>query len=266
MARASRPKLATPYQIPFPVELQPAPLFSSGGTVFVTAEMLKAPRAKAVVDLNSFADAFWCLSVTGALGGDMVEPWTSMIADKSEPEVSGNSIVWQLEQCNTDERAAVMLTHLLFGWHHRHAIKRITMELRPEPRPRIPLAHDANLENPYPPSWPSIRFPVHREDFVSDHQTLMIQFKKAPEDEEIENIRSELQSWAIAPTVGAYANAPSPPQKSTFDPSEEIEIIDEELTWTLLKTRFHPGALDGLVNVCVAIDHDKAAIRELRLG
>jgi len=257
--------VATPYILPFPVLIEPAPLFSKGTDVALTVEMVGVVTDKALEMSDSFVDSFCVLAGTGALGGDAVPPWISTIADKGEARSGPESISWSLKDCRTDDRALVILVNLLLSVHETYPLRRVSVGGSTLARPHLPLSQDPGIQNPYPPRWPAVRFRSAVEAFTTDSRTLSIDFEREPSEQERSDIETELLSWSVAPTVGAYAVAPVSPMSSYLIPTESVEITGTELLWTLQKVRLHPAALDGLVNVCVAIDHNLVRIDELRI-
>jgi hypothetical protein len=71
--------------------------------------------------------------------------------------------------------------------------------------------------------------------------------------------------WSVAAAVGAYAVAPISPMSTYVEPDTEVEVVGNELTWDLHKMRIHPAAIDGLINVCMAVDRTIAPISALRI-
>lgn len=257
--------IVTPFVLPFPAQLSPPPLFKGGANVVLAVTAAVPLSEDDLMQLDGCVTAFSMLADAGALGGDTIPPWASHLDDMGEPVSTGLVATWNLMGCNLDERAAVILVHLLLGAHEQVPLKSILLGSSASSLRPLPLACDVDRENPYPPRWPSIPFELDEEEFLTDSRQVWIRFRKQPAPEEAEAIDDALTSWAIGAGAGAYAVAPFSPLKASLVFPESVEWVDEELAWPLSKVRLHSAAIDGLVNVCVAIDRSIVPIAEMRI-
>jgi hypothetical protein len=257
--------IVTPYVLPFPAKVSPPPLFSGGASVTLAVTAASSLTEDALMQLDGFVSAFSMLADSGALGGDRIPPWASHLDDTSEPISTGFVATWKLSGCHLDERSAVILVHLLLGAHEEVPLRSILLGSSTSSLAPLPLASDPDLENPYPPRWPTVPFELDEEEFLSDSRQVWIRFRKTPTAAEAEAIDDALTSWAIGAASGAYAIAEFSPLRASLIFPETVEWVDDELAWPLSKTRLHSASMDGLINACVAIDHGIVPIAEMRI-
>jgi hypothetical protein len=211
-------------------------------------------------------DIFWILAGTGALGGDSVAPWKATIEDKGDPQMSGNLLQWNFAGCDLDERATIHLVNLLLAAHETSALDEVTIAEPNGSRTVRPIPYEPKLENPYPPRWQETPFFMEVEPLLTDTATVRIHFKHELNSEQVSEISTNFLGWAAAAAVGAYAVAPLSPMSCYIEPDQDVEIDGREMTWGLQKIRLHSAAMDGLTNICLAIDHSIAAIDALWIG
>lgn len=258
--------ILAPYDLPFPVLFHPLPLFSKGGSITLTTELKYFPIDEAVNAVSASVTPFFVLaSETGALGGDTIPPWVTSIGWMEGPEISGKTFKWDFEECQIDERAILILVNLLLAVVKKHPLEKLTISQSKSMEPYLTLTSDSEVTHPYPPQWPTIPFSVTIDDELSETFSLTIQFKKSLTTEEIEVIEAMLLTWAGVAMCGAYAIHPQPPSSYPLIPEQTVTVFDNELEWTISKYRAHPGGINGLINICVAIDRKVAPIAEIRI-
>ena len=259
------PKIITNYELPFTVLAQPAPLLSDGGTVILSVEMQTTPSEKTVGALKIAMMHFSTLAETGAMGGDTIPPWESTLKSYEGPRITGPGVEWTLAGCRLDERALAVLVNLFLVVAEGAPLKKLEIKQAIDPRPCVPLKSDPEWDAPYPPRWKQIPFDLDFYEEVMESVSIGAEFTKKLTKQEREDIENELLSWAGPASEGAYAIAPVSPMEASMMPDFPISIDDHSLDWSIEKCRADRGALDGLVNVLVAIHKKIAPIREVTI-
>lgn len=250
----------TPYDLPFQALLQPPPLFSDGGQVVLQVELLNAATEYDVDRVSEQVVAFCVLARTGALGGEMIPPWLSSIGYDSEPIIKDNTVRWILEECLLDERAAVVLVHLIMSLSNELPIVILKLFKLENDRKLELIGFESALDSPYPSMWSPLPFIVRVEDEVGSTVSVRVEFNTPLTLDEKEEIQDDLLTWAGTTICGAYAVEPEPPSKCGLQPELTVEVFDNELNWAIDKFRAHPDALNGLINIFVAIDKNVSQI------
>ncbi len=259
--------ILTPYKLPFAVLHDPLPIFSNNETVIISLEFSNAPSIEAIKKYSAIVTPFHILANTGAMSGDMIPPWKSTVKDMQGPRVSTNSLEWTLEECCLDERAIVILINLLLVVAEKHPIIKLLIKKAEGSTVSMQLECSPDIDEPYPPRWKTIPFLVDEsEEDAVDTRHLEINFKRQLADEEYEQVQDILFSWAGVVMNGAYAITSEPPIVAQIIPEPSMILIENRFEWTIEKWRVHTGALDGLVNICVVINHNVAPITQVRIN
>ncbi len=261
----SFPKIITNYELPFTVLAQPAPLLSNGDSIILSMEMQTAPSEKTVGALKHAMMHFSTLAETGAMGGDTIPPWESTLENYEGPRITGPCVEWTLVGCRLDERALALLVNLFLVVAENAPLNKLEIKIIGDPRPCIPLKSDPKWDAPYPPCWKQIPFNLDVYEEAMESLSIGAEFTKNLTKREREDIENELLSWAGPASEGAYAIAPVSPTEASMMPDFPISIDDHSLDWSIEKCRADRGALDGLVNVLVAIHKKIAPIREVTI-
>ena len=256
-------QLSTPYALPYEVFYDDGPLMSTGQDVRVEVA-LHAPATADVVDaMDSLMLPFVLLATSGAMAGDKINPWASTIRDKQGPYAGDGRVEWVLQSCTVDDRSIAVLAQMLFSVHDSCPMARMTISGARLAAGVQRLANRWRMSNPYPGVYSEVGFPVVREGEPGDEVVVRAVFD-APVSREVQvNIEAELFSWAAGLLSGAYGIAPIQPDECTASVEEKTILTKSELTWGLSRFRAHPAALDGLVNVFVAISNRFARVDQL---
>jgi hypothetical protein len=252
--------LYTPYELPYLVLYQPAPLFSAGGDLSVRGNFKDAVTDPALREAQWIMALFCELAFTGALCGDQVVPSDSTILDFTHPAAAGDSIEWTLTGCRTDERALIVLAQLFLLVHERQEVERLVFSRPGQEKNLLKLQTDEFLSNPYPPRTRDIGFLVDVDDEIPGNFGIVISFKNKLIPQQQEVVGEQIMSWATACATGAYPVAPVFPSECTLFPTEEITFIGNEAELGITRFRAHPGAIDGLINLCAAMSRKVSPI------
>jgi len=128
------PRIATAYDLPFEVLVQPAPLLGGGGTVVLSIVPQTPPTPEATMGFKGVMMHFTSLAEAGALGGDQRPPWQSTIAKAEGPVAVGQNLEWTLAGTNLDERSLAVLVNLLLVAHDQHPLTRVSKPTFPSSR------------------------------------------------------------------------------------------------------------------------------------
>ena len=257
-----KPAIATAYALPFEVTLSPPPLFSSGQSVEVRARLQRGAEPQVITALDALLTPFSFLGPCGALAGDSIEPWNSDIADTNLVSTTDDELVWRLDGCRVDERAAVILAQLVLLTQEQHPLEKLSFTRVGDSRPRARLAHakSKGAQSSYPGRWPKLPFDLELPEEIMDTLAVTITLAAPLDENQAPNVENDLLTWAALASMGAYGVAPVPPAKCSISPEQSLSVDGPELSWSIEDFRAHPAALDGLINVLVAIDHDVARI------
>jgi hypothetical protein len=258
-------RIATPYVLPFEAYHSSGPLFAIGRDVRVDVE-LAAPASQAATDaLHGVLIAFTQLASTGALAGERIPPWDSKVADHSTPTpVTPTHLSWILNGCVLDEAALLILVQLFLDPNVEHPIRRVSVAAYGSTSMQL-LAHDADVESPYPRAYGQIPFTWTIDDDAMDSPSVTVRFRARPKKAQREDICERLLTWAAATAMGAYPVAPELPRDCGVAIDPDIPFVDTEIDWALMQFRAEPDALLGLVNALAVISHAVAPIEEVRI-
>jgi hypothetical protein len=245
--------LYTPYELPYRVLYQPAPLFSAGADLSVQGKFKDAVTNPVLREARWIMALFCELAFTGALCGDQVVPSDSTIRDFTHPAAVGDSIEWTLSGCRTDERALIVLAQLFLLVHELQEVERVVISLPGPARNLMKLQTDEFLSSPYPPRTRGLGFLVDVDDEVPGNFGIVISFKNKLTPEQQEVVSEQIMSWATACAVGAFPVAPVFPSECTLFPTEEVTFIGNEAELGVTRFRAHPGAIDALINLCASM-------------
>lgn len=262
MARAAA--LATPYVLPYRAAIQPAPLFRGGRTVVLRATPAGQLTTQAQQDFDSLATAFALLAKTGALAGSTATVVRATDLEWSAARVTANNVEWEFNLCDLDERAAVVLAQLFLMTQAAHPLASLTVSTPGNAAAALLLTHDSKLRNPYPDSiLPP--FALQRDPNLGDDVSLYLRFVRDLTTDEQEEVDGTITEWATATSMGCYGVAPIAPERCTILFDEGVTFFNGECEWHMQKYRAHPAALNGLVNLCVALHFRVTPIDEMRL-
>lgn len=257
--------LLTPYDLPFAMAA-PAPGELARGADFnlriaVTGVMTE----QGLEALGAIVTSWGVLANTGAMCGERLLASKSGIKDWTNPILGSGSVSWALSGARVDDRAAIVLAHLLLSEWDTLKFSRVDLFSPTTPRATTPVSFDPNVAAPYPGIDRGLRCPMQLGDEIMESAEVRIVFAAAPDDTQREDIGIALLTWAAVASAGAYPIAPAHPYECSFVPEEHPEWVDEEMRWGLARVRVHGGAFSGLVNVVSAIDQTVLSVRELSI-
>lgn len=256
--------LSTPYALPFRVIYQPA-AESGERDITLRIHLVNTVSTDSAGAIDSTVLPFFLLATSGALAGELIQPWTSTIREWSQPLIYDSAIEWSLTSVTIDPQAWVMLAQMLLVDHKEHSIKCVEIVDPRSSQETIEVINSNQGFNPYSHSWRGINFKVDFYDDISKNFTVCVVFSRPLSESEQAFISDELFAWAPGLILGAYGVAPVPPEKCIGFPDENIVFIDNELEWSFSNFKAHTGAIEGLINVFASVSEKVVQIVEFRV-
>jgi hypothetical protein len=256
----------TPYELPYSVRFPKNQLLFSAHTD-VTVQ-LKLPGGKQInedilADAGSLLVVFFELAVSGALSGAQIPPWSSSIKDFDE-SVEEDTISWTLRDCCLSESSLVMLAQSFLLVYERFPFESLTFLSDKQESGYTQLATNISMPHSvYPDVYKPLEFNLTNDFGSSSGAEIVIEFENELTDEDKVNLDVELTSWFAAGEVGFYAVSPLSPADSTFTSNDDLFFDVSTLEFSLSRFRADPAALNGLVNICSAMSHNIATIKEV---
>jgi len=255
--------IATPYALPYRVDIQTPPLMSGGRSAVLKVTPVGQLDSETAADLESVTTAFALLASTGALAGMAGPPGRAADFEWSKGLTNGGDLQWEFVNCSFDERAAVILAQMFLLSQPTHPISRLAVAV---PGGRTsPLSYDRRLLDPYPPVWQPTPFSVRIDPDIFDVATLRVDFVRPPTADEQAQIDGQIVTWAVATAMGAYGVAPVPPNECSAQFEPAATFFERELEFELTRLRAHRASLYGLVNVCIAVHQTVLAVSALSI-
>ena len=228
---------------------------SAGQDLLVRLVLPDEVTSEATDALDAIVLPFFLLATSGALAGENIAPWTSIIEDKSNPVVNGCSVEWLFSSCNLDQRCLIVFAQMLLVGHEEFTFDEVIFSRSDDPQKMQRLVTDLDLVDPYPGIWGNIEFPFNIDEGISEEISIYVTFSDSPSIEVQEGIEAELSSWSPGFMSSAYGIAPISPDECIGIPDDELIFIDNEMEWHIKRVRAHPSAFKGLVNVFASISH-----------
>lgn len=256
--------LRTGYILPFSLRYSRVGLLSAGLAIRADGRLGRTAEHGSEA-LGQVLQGFEMLAGSGALCGAALSPWRSGLrvatpAFRSEREFS---VVFQ--DCYVDDRALVVLAHLLLARHDSLRLEFVDLCVQDE-RPSLTLMTDPDEDSTLPQIVRGLPFLLESENPESGSYTFTAELERPLEEENAAVLESSLAAWVRAVSAGAYGLAPIPPEESYAEPSEEITFFDTTVEWTVFKVRADPACLDGVVNVFAAFHERCQAVRSLSIS
>jgi hypothetical protein len=258
--------LLTAYDLPFSMTVPAAGDLARGGDFNLRVALTGVLTEPGLEALGAIVTSWGVLANTGAMSGEHLAASTSGIKDWTNPIPGAGSVTWALSNARLDDRAAIVLAHLLLSEWDALKFGRVDLFSPTNPQATTRVAFDPQVVSPYPGIDRGLRFPVDIDDEIMESATVRIVFSAVPDDAQREDVSIQLLTWAAVACAGAYPIAPSHPYECSFIADEDLEWVDEEMSWGLARVRVHGGAFSGLANVVGAIDQSVLAVRELSIA
>lgn len=269
----------TPYELGFDVRLPAPGELRKGGDFHLRATLRRPPTDEAVTAYGATLTAWGLLASTGAMCGEHIEAARSGIDDWGRPVAGVASLDWRLVGVRLDDRATVVLAHMLRADHVEHPLVRLDLAPLQDPAKPAPMApggpapmaptrtvalqHDPAAWDVYPGIDRSIRFALQLSDQVMETAYVRVELSAVPTEAQRAAIRDELLVWGGAASLGGYGIAPAEPEQSGFVAPDDLQFVDEELEWSLSSFQAHAGAIVALTNVVSAIHQRVLPVRSL---
>jgi hypothetical protein len=250
--------IATAYELPFVFRVPLANPWDGQHVVDVSIQPVGGPDTTAAKNIAAAMEQFRWLGAAGALAGEHV---TSAKSSLGQPMIATHlgSVVYRFDPAHLDERASNVLLSLMLAAHVDLPIRALVVSSAGIASAAV--AQDERLEAPYPGLVLRPGFALEIEDSESDTRVLRLQFVQPSDETRLAILCTELTSWARAINAGAFGLAPLSPRECDCLP-EEIECDEHELVWPLYKCRFHPDALNSLINLCSTLHARLLPMRE----
>jgi len=257
--------MTTAYTLPFEVKYAPGPMFSSGGTIEVIAD-IKYRLGFDQKAAGQILDVFTRLARIGALAGKDIEPWWAELQSELPRFSGGQEIYFTFLNCSVDERALVVLTHLFLA--RQKEVPLLSLELAPPTaRAMQILQSDPSELSTYPEIYKRLPFTFENEEPESGGYTFTAELKQPLKAQYAETLQNALIFWTEAVLAGAYGLAPIPPEECYIEPYEEyVTSFGTTVEWTVFKVRADPACIDGVVNIFAAFHGRCQEILTLRIS
>lgn len=258
-------KLSTPYDLPFAVTVPTAGMLVRGEGFDLSIGMRQRLTQDTLDAVEGVVTSWGVLAGLGAMGGDHLAAANSRVADWSGAMPAGHGLSVTLSGVRVDDRAAVMLVHLLRSEWDDHRFDRV--ELRPVSNPSATqrLAYEPDGAAPYPGMDRSAAFRCGVGRELMGDVRVSVRFAAPLNDEQRAVVETALVTWSAVAGGGSYAIAPDHPLEAIVVAEQSLQWVDEEATWGLSKVRLHPGAFDGLFNVVSSLDQQGLSVAELTI-
>jgi hypothetical protein len=255
--------LLSPYDLPFSMTVPAPGDLARGRTLDLRIWKRGALGEPQLQALGGVVTAWGILAKTGAMAGADLPAATSGLDDWAGPMVAAGSTSWVLSGVRLDDRAAIVLAHLLLSeWDEARFDRVELLDPTVAAAPQV-VVFDPKVAEPYPAIDRTVRFPYLVGDEPMEEVVVRLRFSAVLDVAQREHVSTQLLTWAAVAGGGAYAVAPNEPLECGLVPETELEWVDEELEWALAKVQLHPGAFAGLVNVVAALDQGGLAVRDL---
>lgn len=264
-------ELAIAFELPFKVSLSSLP---PGGPVLVTklsfANALSDEEREAVT--GSFTSFFEAASL-GMLAGGSTRP---VLLEGSAQELeqylrfsfaSPSSVQCELFRVPLDVRAATILINRLLCFHEVKApLRAVDIALAVRPGLTLTLGHGKRTS--YPEAFQPLPFTYeNKASGSSGAVTLVMLFQRPCRDEELTTLRSAFETWTLLCAQGSYISPPYSPQGDYFlAPTEELEVLDEEVLWRIQQFRIDEESIAAIVNYLVAFHEKYNRLLEVRVA
>lgn len=253
----------TPYELGFDVRLPAPGELRKGGDFHLRATLRRPPTDEAVTAYGATLTAWGLLASTGAMSGEHIEAARSGVDDWGRPVAGVAGLDWRLTGVRLDDRAPVVLAHMLRADHAEHPLVRLDLTPLQDPAKVVALQHDPAAWDVYPGIDRSIRFALQLSDQVMETAYVRVELSAVPTEAQRTAIRDELLVWGGAASLGGYGIAPAEPEHSGFVAPDDLQFVDEELEWSLSSFQAHAGAIVALTNVVSAIHQRVLPVRSL---
>jgi hypothetical protein len=213
--------------------------------------------------LRTAVEVFKRLAETGALCGDMVPAGRSTI-DLSETRVEESHFHFAFTSASIDDRAVLVLTHLLFTQHQWLDIERVRV-LAGGVGQYVHVGRDADENTTYP-SRAALPFALEDEEPESQAITLEVRFEEAPSDVVVKALDQSFKRWSDAIVRGGYALALIPPEESHVESYDEgFLVVEGAAERSYHKLTADDAAIDAALNMLAAVHARVQRIRLVRI-
>jgi len=250
------------YALPFPVLV---PRYSgflarTDGEIVVS---LNRVGKQSVRRLRAAVNVFMRLARTGAMCGDMVPAGGSTI-DLEEGRVEQSHFHFAFTSAAVDDRAVLVLTHLLFTQHQWLDIERVRV-LAGGIGEYVQVGRDPDENTTYP-SRAVLPFTLEDEEPESQAITLEVRFEEAPSETVVKTLDQSFKRWSDAIVRGGYALALVPPEESHVESYDDgFLVVDGAAERSYHKLTADDAAIDAALNILAAVHARVQRIRLVRL-
>lgn len=235
------------------------------GEVLVRVHKHRAFSVEEERQLTLALEAFPLLADTGALAGvDFPPPGSGVDDYRVTSSVRSTDLV--LVGPKLDARASNVLLSLLLGHVSEGAVERVVIEA-PAAGPPARAEVDEHQLRPYPTRRDDVAPPFALDVIETESEVVQVwaTLTRPATASEHDLLAGPLLAWGAVASVGAYGLPPVEPSACGCLPNPTVTVRGPSLEWRLTRARFHPGAIDGLVQVFENV-HARVGIQALEIA
>jgi len=249
-------ELVTGFNLPFELHVSRDAPFSSGRTIYLS---FVGPDRPSELELRTVIERFARLAETGALGSSRVPPERSTVGKRSITATEA-----AIERCRVDERAAIVLAHLLLARQDRLVLRSLTVRTANQQAFHSPRQLPGQAS-----SYPDCPRPTPFRLFDDRPGggagvTFVAELARPIGPAEADPLTAALAAWADATAAGAYAAAPQAPDRCTADARPPVHA-GTRLEYAVTELRAAREAVNGVVNILTAFHHGLCPLVSLRI-
>lgn len=257
--------LASGFALPFVVEVPKEPGFLKCQGAELTIEVGRAGRRDAE-GIAAVLTLIASLAGTGALGGPDARPGSSTLEIENFEVLSENRFRARIVNAMLDDRAMVVLAHLLLIASRKLDIRSVRLAV-PLSQGHVRIGRSRSDDSTYPQMCAPMPFQLENEDPQSDAVTFDIGFCERPTAATAALLNQRFDVWFEAVRKGAYALALLGPEASHVESYDDgFTLIGHHAERSYHKLNADEGAIDAAVNILVAIHQQGHAIDTLRIA
>jgi hypothetical protein len=267
MARASDqtmdklPQLNTAYALPFEFIRTRGHVLSTGGVVRIALRLSRVSPIAIAAAEHTLA-SFIALAETGALAGDTIMPGASRAPLRVYTSSDAGEVVAE-GICHVDERAALVLAHMLLKVQPELELLSLSL-LAPGSQGSERVPHDPTEDTTYPTLPRKLPFELSDSEPEGGGALFQAEFLTDVVDGTRTMFEQAANAWHQAILSGAYALAPISPSESYVEP-DSVVVFDNILEWPVFKIRAADEALSAVVSMFAALHERHQKLRSVSI-
>ncbi len=247
--------ICTGYALPFKTRVPRRIGFFRGGRIDVFAT-LRAFERESARRLERALSVFLGLANTGALCGADIPPSTSGCILLSKEQQHDLRFRFSLTECRIDDRAIVVLAHLLFTQRKWLSLETLSVSVV-DTAEYVDLRQDANEISTYPTRCSQIPFQLVDEQPEGQAVTFEVEFEQPPAAVTLNLLDRYFGAWSDAILRGAYSLAPFPPEESHVESYDSgFVVVGNVAERSYHKLEADDAVIDAALNIFASL-HDQ---------